>query len=139
VTDDTDRVRIPGIVLALTPILVCLALLGAIAVWGDTVRMRLRRRGPTPSIPPLEEVAADLRRLRADVIRLEGASEATPHRRARLMAVRSAYQDSLLIACRALEVPVRRAELSRTPAAEVHRLETALRDRGLDVSPTAIR
>jgi hypothetical protein len=124
------------LLLLLTPALVGLALLGAIGLWGDSVRLRFRRREPVPAIPPLERVAVDLRRLRADVIRLEDAPDTTPNRTARLSLVRTAYRESLLIACRALEVPVNAGDLSRSPAIEIDRLESELRDRGLEVSPT---
>jgi hypothetical protein len=132
--------KVAGVVLILlTPTLAGLALLGAIGLWGDSVqRIRVRRRGTTAGIPPLERVAADLRRLHLDVIRLEDAPDSTPGRNVRLKAVRSAYRDSLLIACRALEVPVNPGDLSRTPMTEIYRLEAALRDRGLDVYPTAL-
>jgi hypothetical protein len=133
--------KVAGIVLILlTPTLAGLALLGAIGLWGDSVRrIRIRRWGSTAAIPPLERVADDLRRLRSDVIRLENSPDATPGRSVRLTAVRSAYGDCLLIACRALEVPVNHSDLSRAPAAETYRLEAELRERGLEVAPTAIR
>jgi hypothetical protein len=126
------------LLIPVAPVLVGLALLGAIGLWGDSVRMRFRRREPAPVIPPLQRVAADLRRLRADVIRLEDAPDTTPNRSVRLATVRTAYRESLLIACRALEVPVNAGDLSRSPAAEIDRLEAELRDRGLDVCPTAL-
>jgi hypothetical protein len=126
------------VLLLLTPALAGLALLGAIGIWGDAVRLRFRRREPAPVIPPLERVAADLRRLRGDVVRLEDAPDTTPNRAARLSTVRVAYRESLLIACRALEVSVNAGELSRSPAPEIERLEAQLRDRGLDVCPTAL-
>jgi hypothetical protein len=132
--------RAAGIVLILlTPTLAGVALLLAIGLWADAVpKMRVRRKPPVASIPPLERVAANLRRLRRDVIRLENSPEPTPGRSSRLASLRSAYCDSLVIACRALEVPVDRADLSRRPDAEIYRVEAALRERGLDVAPTAI-
>jgi hypothetical protein len=124
----------------LTPTLAGAALLLAIRLWGrSTRRMRVRRHGATAGIPPLERVAADLRRLHGDLLRLEDSPDSTPGRHVRLRAVRAAYCDSLLVACRALEVPVTTANLSRAPLAEIYRLEAALRERGLDVFPTALR
>jgi hypothetical protein len=132
--------KVAGIVLILlTPTLAGIALLGAIGLWGDSMRrIRLRRWRSTPRIPPLERVSADLRRLHAELTRMEDTPDSTPGRSMRLRATRSAYRDSLLIACRALEVPVNRGDLSRAPAAEILRLEAELRDRGLDVAPTAL-
>jgi hypothetical protein len=132
--------KVAGIVLILlTPTLAGIALLGAIGLWGDSVRrIRVRRHGATAGVPPLERVAADLRRLHSDVIRLEDSPDATPGRNTRLRAVRAAYGDSLLIACRALEVPVETRDLSRASAIELYRLEAALRDRGLDVYPATL-
>jgi hypothetical protein len=121
------------------PTLAGIALLGAIGLWGDSIRrIRLRRWRTTPGIPPLERVAADLRRLHAELTRMENTPDPSPGRSVRLLAVRGAYRDSLLIACRALEVPVNRGDLSRAPAAEIFRLEAELLDRGLDVYPTAL-
>jgi hypothetical protein len=132
--------KVAGIVLILLiPTLAGIALLGAIGLWGDSVqRIRIRRWKATAAVPPLERIAADLRRLHLDVIRLEDSPEPIPGRSMRLRAVRGAYCDSLLVACRALEVPVERRDLSRAPAAEIFRLETELRDRGLDVYPATL-
>jgi hypothetical protein len=132
--------KVAGIVLILlTPTLAGIALLAAIGLWGDSVRrIRVRRWKARAAIPPLERIASDLRRLHSDVIRLEDSPDATPGRSMRLRAVRAAYCDSLLIACRALEVPVEQRDLSRAPASEIFRLESALRDRGLDVYPATL-
>jgi hypothetical protein len=127
------------LLIMLLPTLAGIALLGAIGLWGDSIRrIRLRRWRATPAIPPLERVAADLRRLHGELTRMEDTPDSTPGRSVRLRAVRAAYRDSLLIACRALEVPVNRGDLSRAPAAEIYRLEAELLDRGLDVYPTAL-
>jgi hypothetical protein len=52
-------------------------------------------------------------------------------------AVRTAYCDSLLAACRALDVPAP-TDPTRLTTSEIYRIEGALRDRGLDVRPTAL-
>ena len=127
------------LLMMLTPTLAGVALLLGFGLWADSVpRIRNHRKASTAGMPPLERVAMNLRRLRRDVIRLEDSPDATPDRSARLASVRSAYCDTLLIACRALEVPVEVADLSRSPDAEIYRLEAELRARGLDVAPTAI-
>jgi hypothetical protein len=133
--------KVAGIVLILlTPTLAGAALIGMVRLSRETTRRsRIRRSGATAGTPPLEQVAADLRRLHREVVRLEDAPDTSPGRHVRLRAVRSAYGDSLLVACRALEVPVASADISRLPAAEIYRLESALRDRGLQVYPTALR
>lgn len=123
----------------LTPTLAGAALLGGIKLWNRVLRSWRDRRHVTAGAPPLERVAEDLRRLHRDRLRLEDSPDATPGRHVRLRALRAAYGDSLAIACRALEVPLRTADLSRAPAAEIYRLEAALRERGLDVAPTALR
>jgi len=123
----------------LIPTLAGAALLGAIRLWRVYERRaRVRRSGGVVSGPPLERLAADLRRLRAELVRLEDATTASPGRQTRLRALRSAYGDCLLVACRTLDVPVS-AQTSMLPDAELFRLEVALRDRGLDIRPAAVR
>ncbi len=70
--------------------------------------------------------------------RLEDAPDGTPGRGLRVRATRAAYGDSLLAACRSLDVPDAPTDPSRLTTAEIYRLESALRDRGLDVRPTAL-
>jgi hypothetical protein len=61
-----------------------------------------------------------------------------PGRANRIRAMRAAYGDSLLAACRALDVPDAPEDATRLTTPEVYRLEAALRERGLDVRPTAL-
>jgi hypothetical protein len=133
--------KVAGIVLILlTPTLAGAALIGIVRLSRESSRrLRIRRSGATAGRPPLEQIAADLRRLHREVARLEDTPDTSPGRHVRLRAVRYAYGDSLLVACRALEVPVATADITRAPAGEIYRLESALRDRGLDVYPTALR
>jgi hypothetical protein len=132
--------KILGIVLiVLTPTLAGAALIGGLKLWGQSSRrLRIWRHGAM-SRPPIEVVAADLRRLHREVIRIEDAREIVPGRQVRLVALRSAYCDTLRVACEALEVPVRDADLTKASTARILELEAALRDRGLDVYPVTLR
>jgi hypothetical protein len=114
----------------------------AVRLWRRGARwVRRRRAAGAPAGLPLERVAADLRRLRLEVIRVEEQSAPGPGRHLRLRALRAAYADSLFSACRALDVPVSGAESAAGPLPDVetYRLEAALRERGLDVRPVALR
>jgi hypothetical protein len=132
--------KILGIVLiVLTPTLAGAALIGGLKLWGQgSRRLRIRRHGAT-SRPPIEVVAADLRRLHREVIRTEDTRDIVPGRQVRLVALRSAYCDALQVACQALEVPVPEADLTKASMARILALEAALRDRGLDVYPVTLR
>jgi hypothetical protein len=101
-------------------------------------RLRAHRATLQASVVPLEDLAAQLRRLHRQLVRLEDAPDGTPGRGLRVRAMRAAYGDSLLDACRSLDVPHAPADSTRLTTAEIYRLESALRDRGLDVRPTAL-
>lgn len=90
-----------------------------------------RRRGPEPVAPPVERLAADLQRLRRT---LAGYPPGTPAVRRR--ATRQAYDELLVKACAAVEVPNDLAALPEDGMArEVERLrvEEALRTAGFTV------
>ena len=70
--------------------------------------------------------------------RYEDAPDKTPGRALRLRAMRAAYGDSLLMACRVLDVPDAPADATHLTTAETYRLEAALRERGLDIRPIAL-
>ena len=74
------------------------------------VRRRLVRERPQPAGPPLEQVAADLRRLLAEHRRVTRSPQ-LPARGRRLGALEAALTDRALDAARALEV-----ELPSPPA-----------------------
>jgi hypothetical protein len=123
-----------------TALALCLALVAPTAVlglifalpkWvaaaGEARRRRLRRLGRlvVPVGPPLERLAADLRRLRIQ--------RSEPHRsRVQREGARLAYEDVMRAAARALEVG---HDLDRTRGdayqLEMLRLEQALLDAGL--------
>lgn len=82
---------------------------------------RVRRRGPLPSTPPpvpVEAFEADLRRLVAFIDQLHRSD--APALAARLQAALIAYDDVLLTACRALEIPAP----DRAPLGSLCRLQT---------------
>jgi hypothetical protein len=125
------------VLILLIPTLVGAALLWGVRLWGIVAR-RIRARRATAAPMPLERLAANLRRLRQQVARVEDAADSKPGRGVRVRALRTAYGDSLLSACRALDVPDAPTDPTRLTTSETYRLEAALRDRGLDVRPTAL-
>lgn len=93
--------------------------------------LRRRRRGPEPVRPPIERLAADLRRVHRT---LAGFPPGTPAVRRR--ATREAYDALLVQACTALDVPHRLDTVGEGMDREVERLrvEEALRSAGISVS-----
>ena len=61
------------------------------------------RSGPVSSRPPIERLAADLRRLERDYSRIQGSD--LPRQASRLQSVSLAYDDTLCACCAALEIP----------------------------------
>jgi hypothetical protein len=90
-----------------------------------------RRRGPAPTCPPIEQLAADLRRVHRA---LAECPPGTPALRRR--ATRQAYDALLVQACAAVDVPHRLDALPEGLDREVERLrvEEALRAAGVRVS-----
>lgn len=92
-----------------------------------------QRRPPTPPAPPIERVGCDLRRLRHE-LELRENSPGSTGKGLKMAALRQAYVEVLGIACRQLEVmPPRQLGQVQTPLAEIYRVESELRRRGLDV------
>lgn len=73
---------------------------------------------PMPTAPPVERIAADLRRLAHDLELIERSDH--PRKVARLRASSMAYDDVLLEACRALEVA---APVAHPPLCPADRLQ----------------
>jgi hypothetical protein len=89
--------------------------------------------------PSIEQVAADLRRLRSQLERRENRPGVTG-KGMRMGAFRRAYVDLLGTACRQLDVrPPQQTGQLETPLAEIYRVEAELRACGLDVRPVAER
>ncbi|MGB3442812.1 MAG: hypothetical protein WBA97_29060 [Actinophytocola sp.] len=93
--------------------------------------LRRRRRGPESARPPIERLAADLRRVHRT---LADFPPGTPALRRR--ATREAYDALLVQACAAVDVPHRLDRLGEGMDREVERLrvEEALRSSGVRVS-----
>jgi hypothetical protein len=96
-------------------------------------------RPPVPE--PIEKVRAYLVRLRAQLEATETRSD-LPAKNLRLRALRAAYVDALVDACKRLDVsPPAGAgdQPEKAPQSDIYRMEAALRERGLDVRETAGR
>jgi hypothetical protein len=110
------------------------ALIGGVRAFRWYSERRYRNRPVTTE--PIERLGANLRRLRAELEAVENKM-GTPAKNLRLRALRAAYIDALCSACQRLEV-------SQPPAAgasqaEIYRVESTLRERGLDVRHMAPR
>lgn len=121
---------------AFLPAMVGGAVLAARRLW----QLREHRaRHPVPSGPPIERIAADLRRLRRQWAIHQGQKPG-PGRSVRSRALSAAYIDVLVAACRALEVrpphgcePGQACQPGRATRGEIRRVETELHRRGLDI------
>jgi hypothetical protein len=83
----------------------------------------------------IERVTADLRRLRMQ-LELRENRPGTTGKGMKMAALRRAYVEVLCTACRQLDVPPpRQSGQVETPLAEIYRVESELRARGLDVRP----
>lgn len=127
------------VAVVLLPTAVGYGVIGSVRVvrWASEWR---RSRIAVPEPEPIERLAGNLRRLRAELEAMETRS-GVPSKHARVGALRGAYLDALGTACRRLEVspPVVQGPLvsSRANQAEIYRVEAALRQRGLDVREPA--
>jgi hypothetical protein len=119
------------VVALLLPTLVGAALLGAGRLWKW---FAAREPGPVPLGPPIERIAADLRRLNVERHQQQRQGP-TPGRGVRSRALTAAYLDVLDAACRVLEVAPPQIRAGRVAAGEIDRVESELRERGLDVEP----
>jgi hypothetical protein len=128
------------VLILIFPALTAVALVGATRLWRERARRsREARLGAEIIGPPLERIAADLRRLRLELTQLEDDVRPRPDRQLRLRVVRTSYGECLLTACRALEAPTSATDPASLPDVEIFRLEASLRERGLDVRPAAVR
>ncbi len=93
--------------------------------------VRKRRQGPTPAHPPIERLAADLRRVHRTLAEFPPGTPAVRRR-----ATREAYDALLVQACAAVDVPHRLDTLGEGMDREVERLrvEESLREAGVRVS-----
>ena len=109
------------------------ALLGA---WHGAQRLAESRRRPPPP-EPVEQLEADLRRLRAELEDTETRAGLTAKRH-RVEAIRGAYLDVLAVACQRLDVSPPPGGVHATQA-DIYRAEAALRQRGLAVRDPVAR
>jgi hypothetical protein len=99
----------------------------------------LQTRAPAPE--PIQQVSADLIRLRAQLEAMETRSD-LPAKNLRLRALRAAYVDALYEACRRMEVsppPGPRLRPENVRQSDIYRIEAALREHGIDVREMAGR
>jgi hypothetical protein len=126
------------IVAILLPTAAVYALIGG----GRLLRWASERRS-RPLVPePPERMRANLIRLRSELETMETRA-GVPAKNLRLRALRAAYVDALNDACRRLGVRSPAGADGVLPAnarqSEISRMESALRQRGLDVRETAGR
>ena len=94
-------------------------------------------RSPAPELEPIERLTATLRRLRAELESMETRT-GIPNKNMRLRALRGAYLDALGAACQRLAVaPPRGTGAQGFDQADVYRVESELRQRGVDVREPA--
>jgi hypothetical protein len=119
------------------PIAAVYALIGG----GRLLRRIAENQSAAPAVEPIEEVRADLVRLRAQLEAMETRSD-LPAKNLRLRALRTAYVDALSDACQRLDIslpPGARAHPERVRQSDIYRMEAALRERGIDVREPAGR
>ena len=98
-------------------------------------------RAPAPAPEPIQRVRANLVRLRAELEATENRDDLVA-KNMRLRALRAAYGDALCDACWRLDIaPVlaTRARPENFRQSDIYRLETALRERGIDVREPVAR
>ena len=119
------------------PTLAMGGILAGLRAWrlaDDRARQRRADRAPAE---PMEQVEMRLRRLRAELEAMENQPGGTAKRH-RVLAVRGAYLDCLTSACERFAVsPPAGGDQARQ--AEIYRVESALRQHGLDVREAAVR
>jgi len=94
-------------------------------------------RSRAPEVEPIERLTATLRRLRAELESMETRT-GIPNKNMRVRALRGAYLDALGAACQRLAVtPPGGAGAQRFDQADIYRVESELRQRGVDVREPA--
>jgi hypothetical protein len=96
-------------------------------------------RSQPAELEPIERLTATLRRLRAELESLETRT-GVPSKHVRLRALRGAYLDVLGTACQQLAVtPPHGSSAQSFDQADIYRVESELRERGVDVREPATR
>ncbi len=123
---------IATLVVVLLPTLLAAAVVGGLR-FGRWVRSRQPQ--PVALPPPIEQIAADLRRLNRRRYELKD-QQTRPGLALRTRALSAAYSDVLITACHALDVvPPQMGASGSIGPGEMARVESELSARGLDVSP----
>jgi len=138
-TIERVRIALELVAVILLPTAVGYAVIGGVRAAGRVSEWRYVRAANAPTAivaEPIERLAANLRRLRAELEAMENQM-GTPAKSARLRALRAAYTDALCTACQRLEASPPPA--AQAGQAEIYRVEAALRERGLDVREAAPR
>ena len=123
----------PVVYLVLVIVLMPAAGYALIGGWRGTNWLAEKRHKPPPPMP-VDRLAANLRRLRAELNDTE-TRDGLMAKQHRVQALRGAYIDTLTAACERFDVPPPPGD--GAPQAEIYRVEAALRQRGLDVRETA--
>lgn len=123
----------PVVYLILVLVLMPAAGYALIAGWRGANWLAEKRYKPPPP-QPVDRLAANLRRLRAELDDTETRDGLTAKQH-RIRALRGAYIDTLTAACERFDVPPPPGD--GAPLAEIYRVEAALRQHGLDVRETA--
>ena len=115
------------LVLTMVPAAACVLMLRGPDIYDW---FRQRRRGPTPSGPPIQDVARNLRRVHRTLLDFQPGTPAL-----RRLAARQAYDDLLRQACRALSIPHRLDDIPEGLDKDIERLrvEESLRQAGLRI------
>jgi hypothetical protein len=106
---------------------------------GKLVNWLAEQQTRAPAPEPIEQVRANLVRLRSQLEAMETRTD-LPAKNLRLRALRAAYVDALCEACQRLDVsppPSAQARPESVPQSDIYRMEAGLRQRGLDVRETA--
>ena len=97
-----------------------------LARWGEPVQRLIHRRTPeAPAGPALEKLAVEIRRL-GDVL-----ADPRPISAVRWIGVQRAYDESLIRACQALDIPHQLDVADRDSNLERLRIEAELQEAGL--------
>jgi hypothetical protein len=111
-------------------------------IGGGRLLKWISEHGTQAHLPdPIQQVSADLVRLRAELEATETRSD-LPAKNLRLRALRAAYVDTLDEACRRMDVSPPagfRLRPENVRQSDIYRIEAALRERGIDVREMAGR
>jgi hypothetical protein len=111
----------------------------AVIGWGRLLKWLADQPSRSQSPEPIEQLRADLVRLRAQLEDMETRSD-QPAKNLRVRALRAAYVDRLLEACQRLDASPPAGARGRPESvrqSDIYRMEAALLERGLNVREPA--